>query len=226
MSTTGTRVALIRHGLTDWNEAGRLQGRTDIPLNAIGRRQAHQVGLALQQESWDALYTSPLIRARETADLIGSALNVPPQIVPDLVERNFGHLEGLTRAELNQAYPNRAHQPGPAGVESPETLRLRAESCLRSLAEAHRGQGIVVVSHGAWINALLYQISDGTYGTGITNLTTGGISHLQLEPESAWVIVGINASAHLDHVQGQTDRSGSDRKVVGRERNEKDAPRG
>lgn len=226
MAQKATQVALIRHGMTDWNEAGRLQGRTDVPLNAIGHQQAKQAAEALIAETWDALYTSPLMRARQTSDIIGESLNLTPQIVADLVERNYGHLEGLTIEELTRAYPDRARGFESIDVEAPETVRTRAEACLRRLAESHPGGRILVVSHGAWINAFLYFISSGACGTGKTNLANGGITRLQFEPEAGWLIMEINASAHLDYVHGITDRTGSDRKVVGRRRNTRDAPRG
>lgn len=225
MAQSVTRVALIRHGMTDWNEAGRLQGRTNVPLNDIGRRQARQAATALQAEPWDALYTSPLARAYETGEIIGDTLNLQPQIIANLTERNFGHLEGLTRDELNQKYPDRAHDV-PVGVESPEALRTRAEACLAALASAHPGGGIVVVSHGAWINAFLYRVSAGVQGTGITNLSNGGITRIEFEPESGWKVLAINLTAHLDYIHGITDRDGTNRKVVGRRRNDRDAPRG
>lgn len=200
-----TRVALIRHGMTDWNLAGKLQGRTDVPLNDIGRRQAKQIATALLTEPWDALYTSPLARAYETAEIIGAILKLEPQIVTALTERNFGRLEGLTRDELNCKYPDRAREV-PAGVESPEALRSRAEHCLSALAGAHPGGGIVVVSHGAWINAFLYRVSGGKYGTGVTNLSNGGITRVEFHPERGWKILALNLTAHLDYIHGITDR--------------------
>lgn len=205
MAQNVTRVALIRHGMTDWNIAGKLQGRTDIPLNDVGRRQAEQVAVALQTEPWDALYTSPLARAYETAEIIGGILQLRPQMVADLTERNFGHLEGLTRDELNRSYPDRARNV-PAGVESPEDLRARAENCLSALAGTHPGGGIVVISHGAWINAFLYRVSRGVHGTGLTNLSNGGITRIEFHPASGWKILAINLTAHLDYIHGITDR--------------------
>ncbi len=205
MAQSATRVALIRHGMTDWNIAGKLQGRTNVPLNDVGRHQAKQTAEALRTEPWDALYTSPLARAYETAEIIGGILKLPPQVVSDLTERNFGHLEGLTRDELNRAYPDRAHVV-PDGVEPPEALRTRAETCLRRLAGAHPGGGVVVISHGAWINAFLYRASGGRHGTGVTNLSNGGITRIEFDPKFGWKILAVNLTAHLDYIHGITDR--------------------
>lgn len=221
-----TRIALVRHGMTDWNQAGRLQGRTDVPLNDAGRVQAAQAAAALEGERWSAIYSSPLIRARETAAIIGRRLGLSPQTVPGLIERDYGPLEGLTRAEIERRYPDRARQPAPPGVEPPEQVRARAEASLRTLARQHGGEGIVVVSHGAWINALLYEISGGTMGTGITNLANGGISYLYWSDSKGWSIETVNITRHLALVHGMTDQATENRKAAGGRRKGKGQPRG
>lgn len=96
------RIGLVRHGLTDWNAAGRIQGQTDIPLNEEGRKQAERLGRRLQSENyhWDYIVTSGLSRAQETGEILSRLLQVP-MLEPDarLKERGFGQIEGLTSEE-------------------------------------------------------------------------------------------------------------------------------
>mgnify|MGYP000626705443 CR=1 FL=1 len=87
---------LVRHGETDWNLERRIQGSTDIPLNNTGREQARVTGRLLSSRHWDAIYSSPLSRARETAEIIASEVGLPgPTPVDALVERAYGEAEGL-----------------------------------------------------------------------------------------------------------------------------------
>ena len=100
-------LALIRHGQTDWNLDGLMQGRTDIPLNDTGREQALVAASALSGERWDAVVSSPLVRARETAELIATALGVPlGGSYDELVEQDFGAAEGTPVSELDVRWPD------------------------------------------------------------------------------------------------------------------------
>lgn len=100
------RLILIRHGLTSWNLAGRYQGRTDVPLCAAGLIQAHEAGAALRRARAGLLLTSPLLRARVTAEVISQRLGrVPCHVDERLVELGFGEWEGLTQPEIKQRWP-------------------------------------------------------------------------------------------------------------------------
>ena len=100
------RLLLVRHGETDWNAAGRIQGCTDTPLNARGRAQAAALAEKLRSsERAEALYTSPLRRAAETAEIIGSALGLRPEPVEALREISFGVWEGCSWAEIQRRWP-------------------------------------------------------------------------------------------------------------------------
>src|SRR5436190_1312043 len=91
-----TTLLLVRHGETDWNAAGRLQGHTDRPLNEYGRRQAKELADRLAGEGADAIYASDLSRAKETAEIVGERLGLTVVIDADLREKNWGSWEGLT----------------------------------------------------------------------------------------------------------------------------------
>ena len=102
-----TLLYLVRHGETDWNRDRRIQGSTDIPLNETGRLQARRTGTLLARRSWDAIITSPLSRAAETAAIIADELGLPaPQIVDAIVERAYGEAEGLDDIELARRFPD------------------------------------------------------------------------------------------------------------------------
>ena len=134
-----TELLLVRHGETDWNAEGRLQGHTDRPLNDYGRRQARELADRLAGERVDAIYASDLSRARETAEIVGQRLGLTVVVDPALREKNWGNWEGLTGDER-------------AAIEfvgeSTEEHRDRVMAAVRRIVERHPSQRIVVVTHG------------------------------------------------------------------------------
>ncbi|MBO5278228.1 MAG: histidine phosphatase family protein [Lachnospiraceae bacterium] len=169
-------VYIIRHGQTDWNIVKKLQGTEDIPLNDTGRRQAAICAQALSGIPFEAIYTSPLSRAAETAQIISDYQCHAPVIVePGLIERCFGEGSGMTYEQLHSTYPEYP-QVLPKGMEEFNALSERVFSAVRSCAEKHHDKPILLVSHGASINAFLHRISNGACGTGITWLKNTCIS--------------------------------------------------
>ncbi|WP_404288792.1 histidine phosphatase family protein [Glutamicibacter arilaitensis] len=141
-----TALALVRHGQTDWNLAGRMQGRTDIALNATGREQAREAGRQLLDDGWELVLASPLSRAQETAELIAAELDIETGApVADAIERSFGPFEGRVRAELTEEEVA-AHA---AESESREAVLHRMLRTLSDIVEVNPGRRILVVSHGA-----------------------------------------------------------------------------
>ena len=135
-----TTLLLVRHGETDWNADGRLQGQTDRPLSDYGREQARQLAEDLQGEGFDAIYSSDLSRARETAEIVGARLGLRVELDPDLREKDWGNWEGLTSVERD-----RVEFVG----ESTEAHQERTLRALRRLSERHPGDArILVVTHG------------------------------------------------------------------------------
>jgi broad specificity phosphatase PhoE len=124
-----TTLLLVRHGETDWNAEGRLQGHTDRPLSDLGRRQARQLAGELASEELDAIYSSDLARARETAEIVGERLGLPVVLDPDLREKDWGTWEGLTSVERD-----RVEFVG----ESTEAHQERILHALRRIAGRHR----------------------------------------------------------------------------------------
>jgi broad specificity phosphatase PhoE len=135
-----TTLLLVRHGETDWNAEGRLQGHTDRPLSDYGRRQAQQLAGELEDEELEAIYSSDLARARETAEIVGERLGLPVVLDPDLREKDWGTWEGLNAVERD-----RVEFVG----ETTEAHQERMLRALRRIAERHPGDGrVLVVTHG------------------------------------------------------------------------------
>jgi len=145
-----TYIALMRHGVTDWNYDGRAQGHTDIPLNAEGKRQAEAAGARLATEHWDAVYSSDLVRARETALALCRRTGNELITDPRLRERFIGPAEGLTKVERDVLWPGLSLGEIP-GVESNEKLAERGEAIFTEIARRHPGQRVLIVTHGGLI---------------------------------------------------------------------------
>ena len=151
---TLTTFALVRHGQTDWNAQRRLQGSTDIPLNDIGRGQARDAVAVLSDYQWDAIVSSPLSRAAETANLIASGLGLSvDRRVPELAERSFGPAEGLQAGPELDAL--RIPDGGFRGAESEDEAASRGLAALEALAEEFRGRRVLVVAHGTLLRVSL-----------------------------------------------------------------------
>jgi broad specificity phosphatase PhoE len=140
-----TELLLVRHGETDWNAEGRLQGHTDRPLNAWGREQAKRLADRLEGEPIDAVYASDLSRARETAEILGERLGLTVVIDPDLREKDWGNWEGLTGPERDQV-----EFVGESTQDHSERM-LRA---VRRIVERHPGQRVLVVTHGGSVRRI------------------------------------------------------------------------
>ena len=151
------QLCIARHGETDWNAQGVLQGWLDVPINAVGRRQAAEMAEELAATQFDAVWTSSLIRARETAEIIADRLGLPaPSIHEGLKERGFGEIQGVPKSELAESNPLLLQQilrRNPAAhFEGGETMDEFADRVLDALADigpAHGG-GVLVITHG-WV---------------------------------------------------------------------------
>ncbi|MGN8647545.1 histidine phosphatase family protein [Gracilibacillus sp. HCP3S3_G5_1] len=187
-----TSICFVRHGETDWNALGKIQGQTDIPLNNNGRSQANECGRYLQDNEWDVLITSPLQRAKETATIINKYLDLPLIEMGDFRERGFGEAEGMTVIERMKAFPDGIYP----NQESNEVLRERLVDGIQKIHDIHKGKKVLLVAHGAVINAILAHFSDGKIGSGKTRLVNGGISHIE-NVEEIWQIKGYNQKGHL-----------------------------
>jgi broad specificity phosphatase PhoE len=149
-----TTILLARHGETDWNAEHRVQGHTDRHLNERGLAQARALAEELAAQRVDAVYSSDLARALETARAVAEPRGLHVETVPDLRERDFGSWEGLLDVEILERFPQARTGPWGDG-ETPEELAERVLSALRQIAERHPGGTVLVVSHGGPLRAVL-----------------------------------------------------------------------
>jgi len=149
-----TTILLARHGETDWNLNRRVQGHSDTPLNDTGRAQAQALGEELAGERIDAVYSSDLVRAHETARAVAQPRGLGVTAIRDLRERHFGTWEGLTDDEIFARFdptPDTSWGDG----ETREEMAERVLDALRRIAATHPGSRVLVVSHGGPLRAVL-----------------------------------------------------------------------
>lgn len=154
-----TELLLVRHGETDWNLERRFQGHADPPLNETGRRQAKTLADELAGVRIDAIYTSDLVRARETAEIVAARVGAPVTPVAELREIDVGEWQGLTWPEIEERYPEGVlswHENGRGwhAGESYEQLARRVLKALKGIARGHPGARVLIVGHGGTVRAV------------------------------------------------------------------------
>lgn len=195
-----TNIYLIRHGETEWNRIGRIQGQLDVGLNEEGIMQAKKLSLKFKNIPLSTIYSSDLARARQTAEEIARVCDSLVISCPDLRERYYGTWEGKTYQEIKEQFPGvEVGQVvgGKYGIETFESMQDRAQKMLFTIAESHLGEHVAVVSHGGLINSFIYLISQGTVGTGKTKLLNTSVTHL-VYSKNSWEIRSIGDTRHLD----------------------------
>jgi alpha-ribazole phosphatase len=200
------RLIFIRHGETEWNATLRYQGHANIPLNDRGRAQARAAATRLASAKVAAMYTSDLVRAAETAAIVGEAFGITPLVMPELREINVGEWEGHTPEELYRRFPDhmREYDRDPArtvriGGESYAMLQERALVALNRIQERHRrDETVLVVSHGGTIRAVLcHVIGLDLAHFGRMWLDNGSFTELRLG-NNGWRLLRLNDAAHLE----------------------------
>jgi broad specificity phosphatase PhoE len=154
-----TTIFLARHGESDWNVEKRFQGHSDRPLTERGREQAHALADLIGAEKIDAVYTSPLSRARETAEIVAARAGLEAVSLPELREVDTGSWSGLSRADVEARFPEgfarwRSGGSGWEDGESYEEMAERVIGALRKIAEDHPDGRVLVISHGGPIRAI------------------------------------------------------------------------
>jgi probable phosphoglycerate mutase len=155
-----TTIVLIRHGETDWNRESRFQGHADTHLNEAGRAQAGALAHELTGERFAAVYSSPLKRSAETAEIIASSLGLEVQLDKALMEVDVGSWSGLTRSEIEVRFPEGyarwlEYGHGWDDGETYDELGLRVVDGLREIGASHSDEQILAITHGGPIRSVL-----------------------------------------------------------------------
>ena len=199
-----TEVILIRHGETDWNVQGRFQGQIDVPLNALGQRQAARMAERLAQERVEVFYCSDLLRTRQTAEPAALKIGLPAAPDAGLREQHFGILEGMSFDEVQAQHPQHLaqwlrHDPDyalPDG-ESVRRFHARVVGAVQALANRHAGQTLAVVTHGGVLD-MLFRTVHGLplQGPRESSIPNAGLNRLRVEGDRIEIVDWAD-DAHL-----------------------------
>lgn len=199
------KLSIVRHGETSANTGGVWHGSTDTPLSDRGREQAKSVGalLAAAPGPFSHIYSSPLQRARHTAEAIAAGLDLAIVEDPGLQEFDLGSWEGKTYTELYKDYKLWDHMKedphfAPHGGESPQQVVDRYCGALRRIAGAHPGEHVVVVGHGGALSMAFAELIQGSYTAWGKVMNNCAVTELWFEPEPR--IERFNFSEHLEGV--------------------------
>lgn len=161
-----TTLILIRHGETEWNIEGRYTGQSDIPLNARGFKQAQSLAQNLRAEPINAIYSSDLLRARQTAEPLRAGTDIPLHLDKRLREIHQGEWEGLhfdeIRTRYRQAWERRKKQPldvAPPGGETVGQVRQRVLEASRDILARYPSDHVAIISHGLPLAILRIQVA-------------------------------------------------------------------
>ena len=200
-----TTVLLIRHGETEWNTLGKFQGCTDIALSEVGIKQAEILNDRLKGD-FDYIYSSPLSRAFETANILAIGTNKEVTVATEIREINFGEWEGLTVHEIAEKYPevfkawrtDKTESYICGGDLSINNAANRAKKCILDIVKEHKGKKIAIVAHGGIIKAGLI----GIFGWDMTmyhKMALGNtcINTLTFNDDLKPVLVALNDTNHL-----------------------------
>lgn len=195
-----TTICVARHGETDWNKEGILQGWIDVPINAKGRSQAYELAENLARERFQVIYTSPLRRAAETANMVAAALGLPPPLTHEgLKERNFGVVQGRPKAELAAVQPQLYQEilrRNPACEfeqgEAMDGFADRILDSLRHIAHRHAGARVLTITHG-WVMDVITRHISHLPRSAVLSMKRKNIECLWLEITPQGTIAGTTA---------------------------------
>lgn len=178
------KLGFVRHGQTQWNLEGRLQGSSDIPLNDTGRAQAREAVSVLEPGQWDAIVSSPLSRARETAQIIADGLGL--ELGPSydlLIERDYAQGEGMVETEALALWPDKHG----GGIEPLDSVVERGLRAIEQIAADYPGKNVAVICHGTIIRYTLSHFA----GYKLDTIRNGSVAILGNESGS-WQLELVN----------------------------------
>ncbi|MDZ5471254.1 histidine phosphatase family protein [Bacillus sp. 31A1R] len=190
-----TKIGIIRHGRTEWNKEGRAQGSSDIPLNEDGLFEARRLAKRLSGENWNVIYSSNLLRAKQTADIIGEKLGqLDVRLDSRIREVGGGLIEGTTEEERLTKWGS-AWRDLDLGREKRESVIDRGLSFLEEIVKEHENENVLIVTHGSFIYHLLDEIvpelirEEKPKNTSVTKL---------LKKDDGWGTEIYNCTLHLE----------------------------
>ncbi|HTZ45865.1 MAG TPA: bifunctional RNase H/acid phosphatase [Jatrophihabitans sp.] len=204
--SAATRLVLLRHGVTEYSVVKRFAGRSDLDLTADGVRQAEQAaGRIAELAGIEAIYSSPLLRTRHTAEIVGRRLGLPVTVEDGLIETDFGDWDGYTIDEISQRWPAELARwladpaVAPPGGESLDAAGRRARQARDRILRQQAGHTVAVVSHVTPIKELVRLALDAPQAAvHRMYLAPAGISTIDYYAEGAVSLRGYNETAHLD----------------------------
>ncbi|MER5496640.1 MULTISPECIES: histidine phosphatase family protein [unclassified Streptomyces] len=207
MTGSPATLLLARHGQTVWHAENRYAGVSDVALTDEGRRQARQLGEWAARNRVDAIWTSTVGRAIETARPACEALGITPRREHELRECDFGEVEGRTLAEFAAEHPDRAAEyradpvahPFP-GAEDPRTAAARGAAALRRISAGHPGQRVLVVAHNTLLRLVLCELLSiplGSYRRVFPQLRNTAVSEVRIG-ESGGALLSLNVPCAPD----------------------------
>jgi broad specificity phosphatase PhoE len=182
-------VYLIRHGRTELNADGRLRGRIDLQLDEVGRVEADRLATLFTTVTLEAVLSSPLQRALQTAAPLAASTNAPLEPVAAFIDRDYGPWNGRPRAEVERRYGFLDNAPG---VEARPTLERRVLAGLEAAAQQHAGRAIAIVAHDAVNRALLARLDGRSGDPGPPPQRTGCWNRLR-QAGGRWQVLVIDA---------------------------------
>lgn len=207
-TTPTTRLLVIRHGQSLWNQAGIIQGQQDIALSELGERQAAAISARLRSAPVAAVYASPLCRALQTAQVIAAPHGLTPQTDADLAEIHHGEWEGLTEADVARSYGELLELwlTRPAQVQMPEgehyaDVRERGLRAMAHIVAAHPGQMVAVVTHDVIVRVAIanaLSLPDDHVTRFMVN--NAALNVIEYGPSGPMVLC-VNDTSHLEGVQ-------------------------
>ena len=182
-----------------------MQGHADAPLDDIGREQAHALAARLQDEVFEAIYSSPLARARETAEILAAARRQPILFDQRLVERDLGQWTGLTGDEVNERFPDYLghdwRREGPPGGESQAALIARVDAALGEIIAAYRESAVAVVGHGGALSAYIAHTLGAPVEKWVAfSFPNTGVARLDVRRDRLRVL-SVGDDRHLDAIR-------------------------
>lgn len=220
MTTSGsTTITLARHGRTPWHEGNRYTGSSDISIDDVGRRQAQALAAWAGRTGTDALYSSTMLRTRQTAEPVALATGLSVHTDARLCELDFGDAEGRTLAELRAEHPRAVElfERDPAahhlpGGEHPERAADRATTALREIAERHPGRDVLVICHNTLIRLIVCRfvgIPLAAYRTALRGMEPIATTRLTLRSDATVTLEYYNRTPPVSSGDGPEDEETS-----------------